>query len=152
VGKIDYSERSGWIVYPLLPRGTESRNVVLLQSLSSLLNRHFDNASPLLEFGSLIAPMVKDKAFKEEKEWRLTVIDPQLKKVSFRAGHSNIKPYIELSPQTKDGATSRLPLVKVICGPTLRQEDRPDEIVKWMLEKHGYNDVVVGSCGIPYRL
>jgi hypothetical protein len=127
----------------------------LLKSLSTLLETHFDNASPLLEFVPMLGAMVKDKAFAEEREWRLMVTDPRIERMQFRAGHATIKPYVELSRPESDGATAKLqplPLKKVICGPTLRQEDRPDEIIKWMLKKNGYKDVSVEICGIPYRL
>ena len=127
----------------------------LLRDLASLLKTHFDNASPLLEFVPMLGPMVKDEAFAEEREWRLIVIDPRIRRMHFRAGHANIRPYVELSLREKDGATEKLlplPLEKVICGPTLRQEDRPDEVVRWMLEKSGYKDVGVEVCSIPYRL
>jgi hypothetical protein len=42
--------------------------------------------------------------------------------------------------------------VTVTFGPTLRPEDRPEEIIGWMLEKNGYRNVTVRPSGIPFRL
>jgi hypothetical protein len=90
--------------------------------------------------------MIKHDAFKEETEWRSIVRDPAPERVKFRAGAANIKPYVELSLRGQP-----LPLVTLTYGPTLRREDKPEEILGWMLEQQGYKGVKVKNSGIPYR-
>lgn len=104
--------------------------------------------------GSAIAPylssMIKHDAFAEEREWRIIARDPPRRYMMFRSGTANIRPSIDLS--WKAESTSNLPLVSVTFGPTLRKEDRPKEIIEWMLEKFGYRDITVRESGIPFRL
>ena len=123
--------------------------VVWIKHLALLLDKDFDNASPLLDFLPMLADIIKNEAFSEEKEWRLIVTDPELQRMRFRAGAANIKPFVELAPP-KNG--EKLPLQEIIYGPILREEDRPGEILSWMLQKNGYRDVTIKPCNIPYRL
>gem|GEM_PF-4543598 len=46
----------------------------------------------------------------------------------------------------------KLPLVSVTRGPTLLSEDNPEEIIGWMLQRHGYTEVEVNSSPIPFLL
>jgi hypothetical protein len=66
--------------------------------------------------------------------------DPDFQQVDFRAGNANIKPYVEVPFDADFGV---LPTTKIIYGPTLRNEDDPQEIVKWMLAK--YSNLPVAS-------
>jgi hypothetical protein len=100
---------------------------------------------------SMIALKFKHPAFAEEREWRLVVSDPDASHLRFRAGHANIRPYIELCPSMPDGS-NRLPLQKVVYGPTLRDDEVLVETIRMMLEQQGYENVAVESSGIPYRL
>jgi hypothetical protein len=71
--------------------------------------------------------------------------------MEFRSGHSDIKPFIKLCPATPDGR-ARLPLRKVVFGPTLRHNEILIETIELMLEKYGYQGVPVEPSGIPYQL
>ena len=77
--------------------------------------------------------------------------DPPVSSMKFRAGDADIKPYIELCPTAADG-TRRLPMKRIIFGPTLRQDRVLIETLGLMLERCGYKGVPVESCGIPYRV
>jgi len=46
----------------------------------------------------------------------------------------------------------KLPLRKIIYGPTLRNDTAPDKTLKWMLERYEFPGVVVEKCPIPYRV
>jgi len=94
--------------------------------------------------------IIKHEAFAEEREWRIIALDPPLTHIRFRPGTGNIKPYVELFWREKP--CNRLPLVSVTFGPTLRREDRPEEIIGWMLEQNGYTDVTITDSEIPFRL
>ena len=107
----------------------------------------------LLEGGQLYAEwvlenMIKDDAFKEEREWRIIVPDPPVSSMSFHRGHENIK----ASVHVKNPGGLPLPLKKLLYGPTLRDDDATKKTLTWMLEKYGYRDVIPEPSGIPYRL
>jgi hypothetical protein len=72
--------------------------------------------------------------------------------MKFRLGSGNIRPYVELFWLFRGEPRGKLPLVNITFGPTMRAEDRPEEIIGWMLEKNGYTDVKVQPSEIPYRL
>lgn len=96
--------------------------------------------------------MIKHAAFEEEREWRIIALNPQVELLKFRSGTANIRPYVELSWLAPGKPRAVLPLVSVDFGPTLRSEDRPEEIIGWMLEKNGYTDALVRASNIPFRL
>jgi len=121
-----------------------------IKEVGEAYNIHVEIASAFLELVMFFGDMIKHKSFDEEKEWRLVAFDPDVKRMHFRDGHTNIKPYVELSKWYNKRCP--LPIKHITCGPRLRDGDRPDDIVKWMLKKYDYNDVEVTSCLIPYRL
>ena len=98
-----------------------------------------------------LALRFKHPAFIHEQERRIVIPDPPVSSMKFRAGDADIKPYIELCPTGADGS-HRLPLRRIIFGPTLRQDKVLIETLGLMLERCGYKGVPVESCGIPYRL
>jgi hypothetical protein len=93
----------------------------------------------------------KHPAFENEQERRIIIPDPPVPTMKFRGGAFDIKPYVELRPTFEDGIC-RLPLRRIVIGPTLRQDETMVEIVGLMLERYGYRDIPVVPCGIPYRL
>lgn len=100
--------------------------------------------------------MIKNVAFREEREWRLIALDPPTEWINFRSGNANIKPYVELAC-VKAFGEFKLPLVSVTYGPRLRREDRPEEILNWMLEKYSYPayahpKIEIRPSIIPYRI
>jgi hypothetical protein len=102
-------------------------------------------------FVKLMALKIKHPAFHEEKEWRIVIQDPPLAEMKFRAGRSDVKPYLELRPAPAEDSI-KLPLKRVVLGPTLRDDDELKETIGLMLERYGYQDVLVASSGIPFRL
>lgn len=107
-----------------------------------------------LASGALLAIFTlkfKHPAFAEERERRIVISDLDTSRLRFRAGHANIKPYIELCPLMPDGS-NRLPLRRVVYGPTLCDDAVLVETIRMMLQQYGYANVAVESCGIPYRL
>jgi hypothetical protein len=68
-----------------------------------------------------LAMRFKHPAFTHEQERRIVIPDPPVSAMRFRAGDADIKPYIELCPTAADGSR-RLPLRRIIFGPTLRQD------------------------------
>ena len=98
----------------------------------------------------LMALKFKHPAFEHENEWRIVIPDPPLSTLKFRAGYADIKPYINLCPGAGD-APPRLPLKKVVFGPTLRHDDMLLESITLMLEHYGYEGVPVEPSGVPYR-
>jgi hypothetical protein len=97
----------------------------------------------------LIENMFKHEGFQEEKEWRIIVPDPPASLMSFHSGHATIKASVQVRNQNGD---NKLPLRKVIYGPTLRDDAALVETLRWMLEKYGYGHVAVENSPIPYRL
>jgi Protein of unknown function (DUF2971) len=92
--------------------------------------------------------MIKDDAFREEREWRIIVPDPPVSSMSFHRGHENIKASVDIKNQ--DGRP--LPLKRLLYGPTLRDDEATKKTLTWMLTRYGYKDVIPEPSGIPYRL
>jgi hypothetical protein len=94
----------------------------------------------------------KDECFSDEEEWRLvTGLHPAeepsqnlLKLVGFRSGGGIVKPFLELPSKPSDAW--RLPLTKVLFGPTLRPS-LTREALNFFMTRQGYATVSVdGSC------
>jgi hypothetical protein len=98
-----------------------------------------------------LALRFKHPAFVHEDERRIVIPNPPVHSMKFRAGDADVKPYIELCP-TGEGGSRRLPLTRIIFGPTLRQDKVFIETIGMLLERYGYRGVPVEPCGIPYRL
>jgi len=112
-------------------------------------------------FVRALALRFKHPAFCHENEFRIAIIDPPPAAMKFRAGDFGIKPYVEMGhpPNSPDGIAVRgietkpkLPLRRIVIGPTLRQNEFLLEATKWMLEKYGYSDVDVEHSSIPYQI
>jgi hypothetical protein len=99
----------------------------------------------------ILASKIKHEAFSEEHEWRIIIQDPSFDEMNYRQGHNYVVPYVDLRHHEEHHGRL-LPLRKVVCGPTLRNDDELHEIVGWMLTKYGYEGVEVETCDIPYRL
>lgn len=96
-----------------------------------------------------IAPLLKHRAFSEEKEWRIVsgpvpCTDSRWKT---RAGHSTIIPYIEFNLVTNDGST---PIRNVVVGPGLDKELASDAISSF-LTQNGIKKWSVTFSQVPYR-
>jgi hypothetical protein len=126
------------------------------KSVRSYLNAICVSESGIEDLLSRLSPffpsMIKNAAFAEEREWRTIALDPPVEHMRFRSGSANIRPYVELSWLHLGKPRGKLPVASVTFGPMLRREDRPEEIIGWMLEKNGYSGVKVTPSGIPFRL
>jgi hypothetical protein len=131
----------------ILPQDVQS----ILQCAWQFAQRGDVEASVSASWANILALKFKHPAFRHENEWRIVIRDPPLSTLKFRAGHSDVKPYIELSPVAADGP-QRLPLRRVIFGPTLRNDDVLIDTIGLMLERYGYEGIPVETSGIPYRL
>jgi hypothetical protein len=96
----------------------------------------------------IIENVIKHPAFKDEKEWRLFVPDPPVKAMSFAGGNASIKAFVNMKFERE----RKLPLKRLVCCPTLRDDQALKTTLRWMLNKNGYEDVEVVPSGIPYRL
>jgi hypothetical protein len=136
---------------PLLARVHYGNTPESIRSYLSAICKSESRINDLwLKLPPFFPSMIKHEAFAEECEWRTIALDPPIEHMKFKSGNANVRPYVELSWRGKLGG--RLPLVSVTFGPTLRREDRPEEIIGWMLEKNSYTDVTVTSSDIPFRL
>jgi hypothetical protein len=91
-----------------------------------------------------IAPYFKDESFKEEKEWRLALVEGG--NVLFREGDSLIIPYVEVELKDENG---NLPIDNIVIGPTLNMQESHSSL-KLLLEKHKISANIEES-RIPYR-
>jgi hypothetical protein len=100
-------------------------------------------------FLGIIAPMIKDRAFHHEREWRLVVNSgaAPLGTLKFRVGRSIIIPFVALS-LSEPGA--RLHVPEVVVGPT-GNPDPAIESVKLVLQRSGISFGAVTATQIPYR-
>jgi len=122
----------------------------ILDHAAHLAQKGIVETSVAASWANLMALRIKHPAFAQEHEWRIVIQNPPASTLHFRGGHTDIKPYITLRPTTPDGNT-RLPLQRIVFGPTLRQDDVMVDTIQMMLEHYGYHDIPVGSSGIPYR-
>jgi hypothetical protein len=92
--------------------------------------------------------VIKHPAFKDEKEWRLYLPDPPVEAMSFCGGNATIKPFVSM----KHPNGIKLPLRRLVYGPTLRDDQALRTTLTWILKKNGYENVEVVPSEIPYRL
>lgn len=98
---------------------------------------------------SLIAPIIKDHSFAEEKEWR--IINPQAmkyKNLDFRAGRSMLIPFYKVS---LDGAGMLIKEIIVGHTPHVELAIKATEGFLWKIFPHPVGRPVVKPSQIPYR-
>ena len=89
----------------------------------------------------------KNKAFEEEKEWRLVQFQPRGTKpteMGFRVARGRIIPFMDLP---FDG---QLPIKKIIFGPTLDKEITTSSL-RFFLDLQGYENVTIVPSNIPFQ-
>lgn len=91
-----------------------------------------------------IAPYFKDESFKEEREWRLALVEGI--NALFREGDTLIIPYVEFELKDENG---NLPIDNIVIGPTLNMKESHSSL-KLLLEKHKISANIEES-SIPYR-
>lgn len=128
-----------------------------LRSFSGNLTRRetlITEPDPLRDFRInvlTIAPLLKDHAFSEEKEWRLIsipkLITQRQKQEDFRDGHSAIVPYFKIKLVNIE--SDHLPIKKIFIGPGCdkRLGKKSVEAILWAKE---LKSVQVITSTIPY--
>lgn len=95
------------------------------------------------------APILKDPAFAEEREWR--AISRPLKctgpRFDFREGNSMLIPFYRVP---LDGEGGSIPLEEVVIGPTPDPEHSAASVRSFLVGQ-GLKDVKVASSVVPYR-
>jgi hypothetical protein len=106
---------------------------------------------------SLISPLFKHAAFKDEAEWR-KVISKDIRPMpgqQFRQGKSTLIPYVEIMLDSRREQATRVPqeayfIDEVIVGPTPTPE-LTIEAVRALFASEGHPEVKVSTSTIPYR-
>lgn len=96
---------------------------------------------------SSLAPILKDKGFYEEKEWRIiTERAISAKEVSYRIGSSYIIPYYEFKMENPNKL-----ITSITIGPTPHR-DISEDTLQMFLRKQGLKEsIIIKHTGIPYR-
>lgn len=95
------------------------------------------------------APILKDRAFAEEREWRIISrpLSCKLEPFGFREGGSLLIPYYKFPLAGKDLAFR---LQEVVVGPT-PDDARAKRSVSSLLVRHDLGEVPVDASAVPYR-
>jgi len=126
----------------------------LRQEITNRFSSKYKDVGPdLFRKLFLASALLKDKAFKEEVEWRLVL--PALSNAKkfgpyewqFRASKSSLIPYIPVSIKTQKG---NIEITEVIVGPS-PDKDLAMRSVERFLEAEEIDGAVVRSSSIPYK-
>jgi hypothetical protein len=100
----------------------------------------------------LIAPILKDQSFKEEREWRVISRPMFAKGLDYREGRSLVVPYYNL-PLCEDG--QRLHLHEIVIGPTKDAERSKSSVTSLIVSRkvvmQGIAGVNIRISQVPYR-
>jgi hypothetical protein len=98
------------------------------------------------------APILKDRAFREEKEWRIISrpLHCTTKGFDYREGRSALVPYFRF-PVCKAGES--FPLREVVVGPTQDQERSQYSLESFLASKNIINRIncAIRGSSVPYR-
>lgn len=99
---------------------------------------------------SAVAPMFKDSAFEEEKEWR--VVSPllllgQRRGEEFRAGRYAVVPYMNFDLPRVDGIVT---LREIVVGPTESPAISRNSL-RWLCDKFEVDVDDIRLSGVPFR-
>ena len=98
----------------------------------------------------LAAAVIKDVAFKEEKEWRLVKVCSDVRAIKFRPGVSTVVPYVELDWLGKAEQPVVQPIQSVMIGPCAHPELSKKSVTR-LLQANGAGNASVRLSGIPFR-
>lgn len=93
------------------------------------------------------APIVKDKKFAEEAEWRIITRPGMNRHFEFRSGKSTIVPYYKIQLDHENVSAK---FVEIVVGPTPRRREAVAAVSK-LLVNVGANDVKIVETEVPYR-
>jgi predicted GTPase len=108
----------------------------------------------ILGWLSVLAPSFKHSAFRDESEWRLVLTKPYktMPGQRFRAGKSTVVPFVEveLNKDLNKKPFDSCMIREVVVGPT-PNIDLSIDAVRFLLQSHDRNEVLVERSAIPYR-
>lgn len=110
---------------------------------------YWERGGSLCAYLNRYGPILKDPAFREEKEWRI-ISRPLMcssELFDFREGNSLLIPYYKFPLAGEDLAFR---VHEVVVGPTLDGE-RSKRSVRSFLVRHDLEDVTVEVSSVPYR-
>jgi len=100
----------------------------------------------------LVAPVIKDHRFAEEREWRLISSPvgfehPRMIAV-FGANHASVKLALPLAPDEREVSNV---VSRVIIGPTPLDPQNVADAIAVLSRRNGFRIADIGFSGIPYR-
>lgn len=100
------------------------------------------------QHASMLAPEFKDRAFSEEREWRLISVPKSLREPAYgtRSGNRFLIPYYSLQLEWE----GEFIVNEVIIGPSV-DADLARDAASSFLSSHGVAHWTVGNSRIPYR-
>lgn len=93
-------------------------------------------------------PLVKDRAFAEEKEWRLVSRPIRYHDLLLRPGPNTLVPYVEVPLSLPDGSFY---VPEVIVGPTVHPELSRKAVNALLFSSGVSKDWMIHSSQVPYR-
>lgn len=99
---------------------------------------------------SFLAPVFKDPAFAEEKEWRLIRLTQHQDQIKFREGRSMLIPYLEIDLR-KAAQHLRIPAIRTVTVGPCPNEELARQSVQWLLASEGMSQATVKSSLVPFR-
>jgi len=98
---------------------------------------------------ALVAPLIKDSSFFEEREWRMVWMPSaeNITRVEYRAGRAMLIPYV---PIRLGAAGSAIPIGEIIIGPTPHQYLAMNALTGF-LQRYSIPWQAVRPSQIPYR-
>jgi hypothetical protein len=160
---LDATQNQQWYLAPCIYEPSEQSTLirslveeVLEQSMVGRKTGETDREKDYWERGASLgaylhryAPILKDRSFREEREWRIISkpLTCEEKLFDFREGSSLVIPYYKF-PLEADGLAFRVH--EVIVGPT-SDEERSKRSVESFLIHQGLENVPVRVSSVPYR-
>ncbi|BBJ65310.1 DUF2971 domain-containing protein [Enterobacter asburiae] len=103
------------------------------------------------KFASTVTPFFKNDRFMEEKEFRFVLYPIKgVHEINFRVGKNGLIPYIEIKAHQGDKYRGRMPIEKVIIGPSSNSELMQNGI-RMLLDQYRYRNTEVELSQTPYR-
>lgn len=139
---------TGLIYFPIKCIYNEEEIIPIFKKVMKyLIERYRDNKiwnnSLIIRLFTILSIILKDKSFKEEKEWRLISIST-IEKYSFRRGQQMIIPYLRINRKN-------IKIKEIIIGPVIDYELSLNSI-KLLLISNSEKDCVIEKSKIPYQI
>jgi hypothetical protein len=157
------TKKEGWYLAPCIYDPADQRTLIrsLLEEVleqcieakktpeTEMEEGYWERGGSLAAYLHRYAPILKDRSFREEREWRLISRPLMCRRelFDFREGSSLLIPYYKF-PLAGEGLPFHVR--EVVIGPTL-DEERSKRSVKSFLVRHELKDVPVEVSSVPYR-